>query len=85
MRKYFFHCSSYVSQGLNLTLLRPHYTTGHAINIGVLCMSLILSITAILYCTSENRKRATGQRDSRLAEGDEGTLGYRHPRFKYTI
>jgi len=24
-----------------------------------------------LYCTWENRKRATGQRDSRLAEGDE--------------
>ncbi|OCL11192.1 MFS general substrate transporter [Glonium stellatum] len=63
----------------------PRYTTGHAINIGVLCLSFILSITTILYCTWENRKRATGKRDSRLAEGDEGMLGYRHPKFKYTI
>ncbi|EOD46495.1 Major facilitator superfamily [Neofusicoccum parvum] len=63
----------------------PRYTTGHAINIGVLCLSLLLSTTNILYCLWENRKRATGKRDHRLQEGDEGMLGYRHPEFKYTI
>ncbi|KAF2086909.1 MFS general substrate transporter [Saccharata proteae CBS 121410] len=65
--------------------LSPKYTTGHAINIGVLCFSLILSTANLIYCSWENRKRATGQRDSRLAEGDEGSLGYRHPAFKYTL
>lgn len=64
---------------------RPRYTTGHAINIGVLCLSLFLSTTNILYCLRENRARATGKRDYRLQEGDEGMLGYRHPEFKYTL
>lgn len=63
----------------------PRYTTGHAINIGVLCLSLFLSTTNILYCLRENRARATGKRDYRLQEGDEGMLGYRHPEFKYTL
>lgn len=39
----------------------------------------------ITYCLWENRKRATGKRDHRLQEGDEGMLGYRHPDFKYTL
>ncbi|KAF2490354.1 MFS general substrate transporter [Lophium mytilinum] len=63
----------------------PRYYTGHAINIGMLAFSIILSTSNILYCKWENKKRETGQRDSRLTEGDEGKLGYRHPHFKYTI
>jgi hypothetical protein len=68
-----------------LTICRPRYYTGHAINIGMLVLSICLSIGNIVYCKWENNKRATGQRDSRLLEGDEGMLGYRHPHFKYTI
>ncbi|KAL0262244.1 hypothetical protein SLS55_003683 [Diplodia seriata] len=63
----------------------PRYTSGHAINIGVLCLSLALSTTNICYCLWENRKRTSGKRDYRLQEGDVGMLGYRHPDFKYTI
>ncbi|KAK8170119.1 major facilitator superfamily domain-containing protein [Phyllosticta citrichinensis] len=63
----------------------PRYTAGHAINIGVLCMSLALSTINVIYCSVENKKRARGARDYRLQEGDEGMLGYRHPSFKYTI
>ncbi|KAF2181650.1 MFS general substrate transporter [Zopfia rhizophila CBS 207.26] len=63
----------------------PRYITGHAINIGMLGLALILTTTNILYCKWENRMRATGKRDYRLQEEDEGMLGYRHPYFKYTI
>jgi hypothetical protein len=63
----------------------PKYTTGHAINIGMLCMSLMLSTTLILYCKWENKQREEGKRDHRLQETSEDMLGYRHPKFKYTI
>jgi hypothetical protein len=70
---------------------RPKYTTGHAINIGMLCFSIILSITLIFYCRWENRQRTEGKRDHRLQGGSgregerEEMLGYRHPKFLYTI
>ncbi|OCK84018.1 MFS general substrate transporter [Lepidopterella palustris CBS 459.81] len=63
----------------------PRYITGHAINLGVLGLALMLTSTGIIYCSWENSKRAQGERDYRLAEGDEGMLGYRHPAFRYTI
>ncbi|TKX26024.1 MFS transporter-like protein 28 [Elsinoe australis] len=63
----------------------PRYITGHAINIGMLGLSLVCSTVCILYCSWENRKRARGGRDYRLAEGNGGQLGYRHPEFRYTI
>lgn len=70
---------------MTIDMLRPEYTTGHAINLGFLVFSLSLSTTTILYAKYENRKRDRGVRDYRLAEGDEGMLGYRHPSFRYTI
>jgi hypothetical protein len=63
----------------------PRYITGHAINIGMLCLALILVTAAIIYCKWENKKRASGARDHRLQEESEEMLGYRHPHFKYTI
>jgi hypothetical protein len=63
---------------------RPRYTTGHAINIGMLALALVLTAANSLYCRWENRKRASGQRDYRLTEEKEELLGYRHPRFQYT-
>ncbi|KAF2205832.1 MFS general substrate transporter [Delitschia confertaspora ATCC 74209] len=63
----------------------PRYITGHAINLGMLAFSILLSTSNILYCKWENRARETGKRDRRFAEGDEGRLGYRHPGFRYTV
>ncbi|KAA6411779.1 MAG: MFS general substrate transporter [Lasallia pustulata] len=63
----------------------PHFRAGHSINIGMLVLSLILTTTTILYVKWENGKRARGERDDRLALGDEGLLGDRHPSFMYTI
>lgn len=39
----------------------------------------------MMYIKWENGKRARGERDDRLAEGDEGMLGHRHPKFRYTL
>ncbi|KAF1957524.1 MFS general substrate transporter, partial [Byssothecium circinans] len=57
----------------------PRYITGHAINIGMLGLALLLTSTNIVYCKWENKKRANGERNHRLQEEDEGQLGYRHP------
>ena len=63
----------------------PLFVTGHCLNIGMLALSIILSFITIMYVKIENRKRARGGRDSRLANGDEAMLGSRHPQFRYTI
>lgn len=63
----------------------PKYTTGHAINIGMLGLALMLTTYIIMYCSLENKKRAAGKRDHRLEQEDESMLGYRHPEFRYTI
>jgi len=63
----------------------PKYVVGHAINIAMLCLAFIFTTITMLYVRFENNRRATGARDYRLAEGDEGLLGHRHPRFRYTL
>ena len=68
-----------------LRCLRPRYIAGHSINMGFLVLSLILTTMTMLYAGWENKKRAQGDRAYRLAEGDEGALGYRHPQFRYTM
>jgi hypothetical protein len=65
-------------------LIRRRYITGHAINIGVLVLCLLITTTAMIYCKLENRKRDKGERDDRLI-GDQNLLGHRHPHFRYTI
>jgi len=61
------------------------HTTGHAINIGMLCLSLILTTVLIFYCKWENKKRASGARNHILREENEEMLGYKHPKLRYTI
>ncbi|KAF2142806.1 uncharacterized protein K452DRAFT_225996 [Aplosporella prunicola CBS 121167] len=66
----------------------PRYTTGHAINIGVLAASLAFTTANMLFCARENALRARGRRDHRLTDGvdeDETSLGDRHPAFRYTL
>ncbi|TKA60620.1 hypothetical protein B0A49_12777 [Cryomyces minteri] len=63
----------------------PRFITGHAINLGVLGLSLILIVTMLLYLSFENKKREKGGRNNRLQEGPEHMLGYRHPNFRYTL
>jgi hypothetical protein len=60
------------------------YITGHAINISVLVLCLIVTTTTTIYCQMENRKRDRGERDGRLI-GDQNLLGHRHVHFRYTI
>lgn len=64
---------------------RPRYVTGHAINTGMLVLSLCLTTTTIIYVKRENHKRERGERDYILREGEENMLGHRHPSFRYTI
>ena len=64
---------------------RPRYQKGHAINIGALSLIVIFSSITMAYNAWENRLREQGKRDHRLTEGAEKELGYRHPRFRYTI
>jgi len=63
----------------------PRYTTGHAINLGLLGLCLIATTGTIFYCKWENRKRDRGERDYRLTDGNADLLGYRHPNFRYTL
>lgn len=68
-----------------LTVTSPRYITGHAINLGTLGAALLCTAGLVLYQKVENRKRENGKRDYRLQEEDEAMLGFRHPRFRYTI
>lgn len=81
----FANCSAFIATFTYLSADAPRYITGHAINIGMLVLSLITTTTLLLYQNSENKKRARGGRDYRLTEGDVGQLGYRHPEFRYTL
>ncbi len=65
-------------------LICCRYITGHAINIGVLVLCLVVTSTTMLYSEMENAKRERGERDDRLT-GDQNLLGHRHPSFRYTI
>lgn len=66
----------------------PRYISGHSINIGVLVLSLVLSMVLLFYQKRENGRRERGEREGRL-EGlsaeEEVMLGHRHPGFRYTL
>ena len=79
------NCAAFIATFSYLPADAPRYVIGHSINLGFLVVSVILSFMTIAYVKWENHKRATGQRDYRLQEGDPGLLGYRHPSFRYTI
>ena len=64
----------------------PRYLKGHLINFGGSCVLLVVVITTHLYLKRENRLRAAGRRDHRLANAtdqEKWRLGHRHPQFKY--
>ncbi|KAM0813640.1 putative Major facilitator superfamily (MFS) profile domain-containing protein [Seiridium cardinale] len=64
----------------------PDFHIGHSINLGAQFITLVLSLLGIAYCKWENRLRARGGRDHRLAgltEEQQADLGYRHPDFRY--
>lgn len=79
--------SSFPHLAAKITLMvrSPRYITGHAINLGTLGAALVCTAALILYQKAENRKREQGKRDYRLEEEDEALLGYKHPRFRYTV
>ena len=79
------NCAAFIATFTYLQKDAPRYIRGHSINIGMLVLSLILSTSTILYCRWENAKRAKGDRDHRLSEGEPGLLGHQHPTFRYTI
>lgn len=62
----------------------PRYISGHAINIGMIGLSLCCTTFMMIYNSVENKKRARGGRDYRLA-GDVSQLGDKHPAFRYTL
>ncbi|KAK4969888.1 hypothetical protein LTR66_011624 [Elasticomyces elasticus] len=81
------NCAAFIATFTYLSKDAPRFHTGHAINIGMLCFSLLITSTMLVYTSWENRKRARGGRDYRLTDGkvEQGMLGYRHPNFKYTL
>lgn len=79
------NCGAFVATFTYLSEDAPLYITGHAINIGAIGISLILTLGNILYIRWENAARESGKRDARLQQGRENELGYRHPAFRYTL
>lgn len=73
------HCTQYIQEDA------PRYTAGHAINIGAICIAVILIATLLVYNKAENAKRASGERDHRLQEEDEDRLGSRHPNVSLPV
>ncbi|MCJ1248143.1 hypothetical protein MMC30_005358 [Trapelia coarctata] len=78
------NCAAFIATFTYLPAAAPHYVTGHCINIGFLALAIVLTIITLAYINIENRKRARGERNDRLTQGDEGVLGYRHPEFRYS-
>jgi len=64
---------------------RPKYALGHAISLGALVITLILTCAQIWYLKWENGHREKGDRDERLLTDGVHRLGHRHPRFKFTL
>ena len=79
------NCGAFIATFTYLKEDAPEYTTGHAINLGAIGLSLILTFSNIFYIKWENKARASGKRDDRLARVNGEELGYRHPRFRYTV
>ncbi|GAB7330394.1 hypothetical protein MBLNU13_g02014t1 [Cladosporium sp. NU13] len=79
------NCGAFVATFTYLSEDAPLYTTGHAINIGAIGLSLCLTLGNLAYIRWENAARASGKRDDRLQGSRENELGYRHPAFRYTL
>ncbi|KAI8686431.1 putative transporter [Fusarium keratoplasticum] len=65
----------------------PRYVTGHLINFGGSCLLFITVGVTTVYLKWENKIRAKGKRDHRLAnatEDEKWNLGHSHPDYRYT-
>lgn len=81
----FGNCGAFVATFTYLSKDAPYYTTGHAINIGAIGLSLILTFGSMAYIRWENAARSSGKRNGRLVATNANELGHRHPEFKYTL
>ncbi|KAI1154950.1 MFS transporter-like protein [Nemania diffusa] len=81
----FANTSAFISTFIYLPKEQPDYILGHSISLGALILCILLVCTQVLFLTWENKKRARGDYDHRLTEGEVDRLGHRHPAFKYTI
>ncbi|CAF9912076.1 MAG: hypothetical protein GOMPHAMPRED_007546 [Gomphillus americanus] len=79
------NCAAFVATFTYLAQDGPNYITGHSINLGALVLIVVVSCVNMAYVVWENKKRANGDRDHRLTKEDEASLGFLHPRFRYTI
>lgn len=66
----------------------PNYHVGHFVNLASQATAVIIALLGVIYCTWENKKRAAGKRDYRLANLDDteqARLGHDHPSFQLII
>nr|POE99394.1 putative transporter c11d3.18c [Quercus suber] len=62
------NCGAFVATFTYLSTDAPDYTTGHAINLGAIGLSLIVTVCSMLYIRWENDIRRNGLRDDRLTK-----------------
>jgi len=64
-----------------------HYTMGYGTAVGFMWFGGLCAASMALLMWRENRKRAAGERDDRLAlpEEDLNNMGDSHPSFRYTL
>lgn len=79
------NCAAFIATFVYVGSGKPRYITGHAINLGMLVLCLVVTAGTMVYCGWENRIRERGGRDHRLVDGRGEELGSRHPVFRYTI
>lgn len=65
----------------------PLYKTGYGTALGMMWMGTLAATIMFAFMWRENKKRARGDRDGRLAlpEEDVNNMGDWHPRFKFTL
>ncbi|KAJ3574208.1 hypothetical protein NPX13_g4437 [Xylaria arbuscula] len=81
----FANTAAFIATFIYLPKDKPDYILGHSISLGALILCFLVSCTQTFYLRWENKKRAQGSRDGRLASADVDRLGHRHPEFRYTI
>jgi sugar phosphate permease len=79
------NCSAFIGTFIYLQRDSPKYTLGHAVSLGALVITVILAVAQVVYLRWENKKRDRGERDGRLVQDHGGSLGHRHPNFRYTL
>lgn len=75
-----------VASNIFFTSEAPKYPTGYWTSLGLLLFSVLMCVVFVVGLTRENKKRARGDYNHRLAlEKDEvNNLGDDHPQFRFT-